>query len=204
MTLEGRTYKSLLAETHKLLEKLADHDQPSLTHTQDVARVVRGFLPHLGITGEQAQPIVLAALLHDIGKLRVASDILQKPHGIDPIEQILIQVHSAHGESLIRDTDLFPPEVAQMIGQHHEHLDGSGYPNGLKGDAIVYGARIIGICDIFAMTQEDRITQKGRTLTEAIDYLKNRESWFDPAVFRAFMEYAASLAATGSEPAATR
>ncbi|ABZ83833.1 hd domain protein [Heliomicrobium modesticaldum Ice1] len=197
MSLDAETYKGLLEETHKLLEKLEAHDRPGLLHTQDVAKVVRGFLAHLGITGEQAQPIILAALLHDIGKLRVASDILQKSHGIDPIEQILIQVHSAHGESIVRETGLFPPEVAKMIGQHHEHFDGSGYPSGLKGEEILYGARIIGICDTFAMAQEDRVTQKGRTRIEAIDYLRKRQQWFDPAVFSAFMAYAAGLTGSG-------
>ncbi|MTV48465.1 HD domain-containing protein [Heliobacillus mobilis] len=184
-------YPLLLEETERLLKKLEEHDLPSLIHTQDVAKVTKEFIRFLRLPRETSMPIILAALLHDIGKLRVASGILQKPHGIDAIEQILIQVHSNHGASIIQEGGLFPPEVAEMVEQHHEHYDGSGYPGQLTGSSITRGAQIIGICDVFAMLREDRVTQKARTLAEAKEYLAKNKAWFAPDIYESFLQYVA-------------
>ena len=91
--------------------------------------------------------IRLAAAIHDIGKIHVPAEILSYPGRLPEIEFALIKAHPRIGYDILKNVD-FPWPVAEMVYQHHEHLDGSGYPRGLKGDAIMLGARIITVADV--------------------------------------------------------
>ena len=101
----------------------------------------------LGLAEEEVHGIRLAAAIHDIGKIHVPAEILSYPGRLPEIEFALIKAHPRIGYDILKNVD-FPWPVAEMVYQHHEHLDGSGYPRGLKGDAIMLGARIITVADV--------------------------------------------------------
>ncbi|MCW2277025.1 HD-GYP domain-containing protein [Heliophilum fasciatum] len=179
-------HHNLLEPTHSLLQKLASHSQPALWHTQNVARKTRAFLTYLHTEPENALLITLAALLHDIGLLRVDAGILNKPMAIEPYEEVLFQAHPTHGEAILKEMGLFPQEIGMMIAQHHEQMDGSGYPRRVPCEQLLYGSHIIHLCDTFVSLQEETIRQKGRTPEEAWQHMSENAHLFHPELFQAF------------------
>ncbi|MDC3418429.1 HD-GYP domain-containing protein [Aquibacillus salsiterrae] len=119
----------------------------------------------------------IASLLHDIGKIGLAKEILLKPSKLDELEYQIIQAHSTIGNNILRKT-LNMPRAAVFVRDHHERWDGKGYPRGLEKENISTQGRIIGICDAFDTMTIDRRNYNRRTLTyqEAIRELK-RCSW---------------------------
>lgn len=116
-------------------------------HQQRVAQLAMAIAGELGIGGEQIEGIRLGALIHDIGKIYVPAEILSRPGKLTAAEFEIIKSHSQVGYDIIKDVR-FPWPVGEMILQHHERLDGSGYPQGLKGEAIVIEARILAVADV--------------------------------------------------------
>ena len=107
---------------------------------------------HMGLSDEAIVNISYGALIHDIGKIYIASEILNKPGKITNLEYQIIQTHAEHSYEIVKEID-FPEEIPAMIYQHHERLDGSGYPQGLSGDAIILESRILAVADVVeAMT----------------------------------------------------
>jgi putative nucleotidyltransferase with HDIG domain len=131
----------------------------------------------------------VASLLHDIGKIGIAKEILLKPDKLNDLEYIIIQSHSHIGNTIVRK-ELGMVRAAGFIRDHHERWDGYGYPRRLIGDEISYQGRIIGICDAFDTMTIDRRTYKQKTLTydEAFEELR-RCSWkqFDGDLVEAFI-----------------
>jgi putative nucleotidyltransferase with HDIG domain len=119
----------------------------------------------------------VASLLHDIGKIGIAKEILLKPGKLDPLEYQIIQAHSSIGNNILRKT-LRMPKAAVYVRDHHERWDGKGYPRGLAKEKISVQGRIIGICDAFDTMTIDRRNYNRSTLSypEALDELK-RCSW---------------------------
>lgn len=95
---------------------------------------------------EEIDGFKIAASIHDIGKLAVPAEILSRPGRLSEAELALIKEHSPAGHDIVSGID-FPTEIAEVILQHHERLDGSGYPRGLRGDEILLDARILGVAD---------------------------------------------------------
>jgi len=89
----------------------------------------------------------MAAMIHDIGKINVPGELLSKPGLLSPLERQLINTHANAGYTILKELDL-PWDVAQVVKQHHERCDGSGYPDGLKQDQIKYSARILAVADV--------------------------------------------------------
>ena len=113
-----------------------------------------------------------AGLLHDIGKLAVPSAILQKPGRLDDDEFAEIKRHPQSGVSLLRDLGGFPDEVRALVGQHHERLDGGGYPSGLVGAEIAIGPRILAVCDVYDALVSDRVYRDAWTAERALELLR--------------------------------
>jgi HD-GYP domain-containing protein (c-di-GMP phosphodiesterase class II) len=132
--------------------------------------------------------IRIASLLHDIGKIGLAKEILLKPGRLDDLEYQIIQAHSTIGNNILRKT-LGMPVAAVYVRDHHERWDGKGYPRGLEGEGISIQGRIIGICDAFDTMTIDRRNYNRKTLTYR-DALKelNRCSWtqFDGNLVKKF------------------
>lgn len=116
-------------------------------HQQRVTRLACAIAERMGIPDEQREGIRVASLLHDIGKMSVPAEILSKPVQLTETEFALIRSHSAVAYNILEVID-FPWPVADIVLQHHERLDGSGYPKGLKGEEIMVEARIIGVADV--------------------------------------------------------
>jgi putative two-component system response regulator len=136
----------------------------------------------LGLRDMEVQGIRLAALVHDVGKIGVPTELLLKPGHLRPAEMALICEHVAIGEEVMSAVD-FPWPVATIIGQHHERVDGSGYPRGLKGEEILLAARIIAVADVSEAMGRSRPYKNGMGMDATIDHLlEQRGKLFDPDV----------------------
>ena len=167
-TLEKRTRDKtddLLAQTEKLkesykksqmildgivktLSKIIETRDPYTSgHEDQVAKIACKIAKEMKLSEEQIAAIRVAATLHDIGKISVPSEILTKPGRLSDLEREIIKTHCKVARDIIINIE-FPYPVAEIIFQHHERMDGSGYPRGLKGDKIAIEARIIGTADV--------------------------------------------------------
>jgi PAS domain S-box-containing protein len=122
-------------------------DPFTIGHQQRVASLSGAIAQQMGLAEEQAFGVIIASKIHDIGKVYVPMEILSKPGGLSDTERQIIKSHSAGGYDILKPID-FPWPVAQAIYQHHERLDGSGYPLGLRGADIILEARIIMVADV--------------------------------------------------------
>jgi|GEM_PF-703992 len=164
------------------------HEQNTATHSQVVSLLSVRLAEAIGIDGKEAlSNIRYGSLLHDIGKLSVPTSILNKPGKLSEDEMKLIRQHPRKGYEIARNIP-FLDEASEIIYQHHEHFDGSGYPRGLKGEEICFGARIFAVIDAFeAMRSSQRSYKEEIPLAEVVREL-NRCSGtqFDPVVIKAF------------------
>jgi len=144
-------------------------------HATEMAR-------ELGASADEIQALSAAALLHDIGKLAVPEYILSKPGRLTPEEFEKIKIHPAVGAAILRPVR-FPYPVAAIVEAHHEKWDGSGYPYGLKGEAIPLGARILAAADCLDALSSDRQYRSALPLDEAIEFIVSQSGIsFDPRV----------------------
>src|SRR6476661_8116200 len=111
----------------------------------------------------------IAALLHDVGKIRIPSEIINKPGKLDAAEREIIETHTIEGEQMLERVGGLLGHVGRLVRSCHEHWDGNGYPDGLTGEAIPLVARIVCACDAFSAMTTDRPYRAARTETEAID-----------------------------------
>ena len=126
-------------------------------------------------------------MIHDIGKIYVPAEILSRPGKLSKNEFGIIKAHPDVGYDIIKDIE-FPWPVAEMVVQHHERLDGSGYPKGLKGDEIIFEARIMAVADVVEAITSHRPYRPGRDLEIALDEIqKNRGNFYEPDVVDACM-----------------
>ena len=116
-------------------------------HQERVACIAGAVAAELGLTPEEIDEIELAANIHDIGKLSIPSELLARPGRLSEQEMAVVQMHSQAGFDLLQRVR-FPERVAQMVFQHHERCDGSGYPRGLRGEQVLMGSRIIAVADV--------------------------------------------------------
>lgn len=127
-------------------------------HCDRVNRLVLGLARRSGVRARDLAPLALAARLHDLGKIGVPDAILHKPGRLDDAEWKVMQQHPVIGEEIVRLAGLpRGEEVAALVRWHHEHFDGSGYPDGLRGHDIPLGARILTVCDIYDALGEPRV-----------------------------------------------
>jgi len=136
-------------------------------HQRRVAGISAAIAKQLGLDASDIEGIRLAATIHDIGKIGVPAEILTRPGQLKPEERALLKVHPRTGYDIVAGID-FPWPIAQMVLQHHERLDGSGYPNGLRGDEILLGARIIAVADTVEAMAADRPYRSARGLEVAL------------------------------------
>jgi len=132
-----------------LLTRIRKKDHYTLYHSISVSSLVLNFCDHRGIPEKQTLDLAVAALLHDIGKTRVADAILNKPTRLSPTECLDMKKHVEFSVDLLRHAKNLPLECYDVALHHHERVDGSGYPHGLKQDKIGFGAQLTTICDVF-------------------------------------------------------
>jgi PAS domain S-box-containing protein/putative nucleotidyltransferase with HDIG domain len=142
-----RLRRGLAATVQAISMAVETRDPYTAGHQKRVADLARAIATEMGVPADQIDFIRIAATIHDIGKISVPAEILSKPSRLSPIEFSLIKIHPETGHDILKDID-FPWPVAQVILQHHERMDGSGYPFGLKGNDILPEARIISVADV--------------------------------------------------------
>ena len=153
-------------------------------HADRVSRIAGAIARELGLSERQIEQIELAGLLHDIGKIGVEDRILMKPQRLDSEEQELMRRHPIYGASILEPSAALRPLV-QTILHHHENYDGSGYPEGLKGEEIPLGSRIIIVADAYEAMTSDRIYRKSIGHDRAMDQLNRFKGLqFDPTIVR--------------------
>jgi len=149
-------------------------------HQQRVAGLAGAMAKEMGFSNDQAQGIRLAGMIHDLGKISVPTDILTKPTRLTDIEFALIKSHSQVGYDILKEIE-FPWPIARMVHQHHEKMDGSGYPLGLSGEDILPGARILCIADVVEAMASHRPYRPALGLEKAMEEISaNSGKRYDP------------------------
>jgi putative nucleotidyltransferase with HDIG domain len=157
-------------------------------HTLAVSRLAVAMAGRLGLRDQELRHVELGALLHDVGKLDVPEAILSKPSALDEHEWSEMRGHAESGVRLL-DRVLDVPAVLEIVRWHHERWDGDGYPDGVEGDDIPLGARIVAVADAFQAMIEPRPYRCRRTPAEALrEIQQNAGSQFDPECVDALAE----------------
>jgi HD-GYP domain-containing protein (c-di-GMP phosphodiesterase class II) len=143
---------------------------------------ILSFAREMELPEHEIEGIYLAASIHDVGKIAIPAEILSKPGKLSDIEFMLVKTHAQAGYDLIRGLD-FPWELATMVYQHHERMDGSGYPQGLKGPDILLGARIMAVADTVEAMATHRPYRAGLGIDFALaEITRNKGKLYDPDV----------------------
>jgi PAS domain S-box-containing protein/putative nucleotidyltransferase with HDIG domain len=151
-------------------------------HERRVGIIAGDIARELGWPAEQCEHLKLIGLVHDIGKIAIPAEILSKPAKLTPLEYSLIKSHAEKGFEILKDVD-FPLPIAEIIRDHHERMDGSGYPRGLKGDDIRMEARIIAVADVIEAMASHRPYRPSLGIDAALAEIEaHRGVWFDATV----------------------
>jgi HD-GYP domain-containing protein (c-di-GMP phosphodiesterase class II) len=188
MEMEDRYRKQALAMACALVSLVDLRDTYTGNHSSRVANYARATSLRLGLPDAQVDRIVMAALLHDIGKIGAPDHVLLKQGKLTAEEFAHIKKHPELGWMALKNIEDLKP-VSLIVLHHHERWDGGGYPGGLKGNAIPLGSRIIAVADSYDALTTDRPYRTARTKQQAIDeLLRCVEAQFDPSVLAAFLD----------------
>jgi HD-GYP domain-containing protein (c-di-GMP phosphodiesterase class II) len=155
-------------------------------HSRDVVSLVLDVCDKLGVEGRERRDAEFAALLHDVGKIKIPSEIINKPGKLTDQEFEVIKTHTIEGEKLLSQVGGLLGSVGHIVRSCHEDWDGTGYPDGLAGEEIPRVARIVRCCDAFSAMTTDRSYRKARPADEAVAELRRCSGTdFDPEVVEA-------------------
>jgi putative nucleotidyltransferase with HDIG domain len=174
------------------LEALGDaldlKDSETEGHSKRVTAYTIALARAMGIGPAHIKVIARGAFLHDIGKMAIPDEILRKPGSLSDEEKIVMREHCARGYNMLRKIP-FLAESAEIVYSHQEHYDGSGYPNGLRGDEIPIGARIFAVADTLDAITSDRPYRRSKSFDHAREeILRCSGSQFDPAMVEIFLK----------------
>jgi putative nucleotidyltransferase with HDIG domain len=183
---QGRRPSASRQSTDVLLRALAERHPDLDSHSHGVASLAAEVARNLGLSAQEAEQVRLAAELHDIGKVAIPETILNKPGPLDDAEWEYIRRHSVIGERIISAAQSLH-RVAQIVRSSHERVDGTGYPDGLKGAEIPLGARVIAVCDAYDAMITSRSYSGAMPPSVAIAELQRCAGLqFDPDVVEVF------------------
>lgn len=184
----ANAFSSTISAISLFIEK---RDPYTAGHQQQVARLCDAIARQLGMDAERRNGLRLGASIHDIGKISVPAEILSRPGRLIAPEYEIIRTHPEMGYDILKGIE-FPWPIAEMIYQHHERLDGSGYPRRLQGGQICLEARILAVADVFDAITSHRPYRAAKPVEEGIAELqRGRGGIYDPLVVDAFMNYVA-------------
>ena len=171
-----------------LLTKLKHQDEYTAEHSLNVSILAAAFGKRLGMMEEEIRTLGLCGLLHDIGKSKVPKDILQKTGSLTPEEYGIVQNHANWGRDILMGLPKVVHAAIDVAYNHHERLDGKGYPRGLTDSQIPYLAKIVAIVDTYDAITSDRTYDKGRSSMEALEIIyRFRGTQFDPDLAKEFV-----------------
>jgi len=192
---ENHMYRHKLYERSSIRSKTVDLIMNALfekskreaSHSKRVSNICSGIASEVGLDKDAVSQIKIAGLIHDIGKIGIDENILNKTGRLIPDERSEIEKHPEIGWRLLSSTNEFS-ELAQFVLNHHEKWDGSGYPHGIKGEAIPIEARIIAIADAYDAMTSKRSYQESMSMEEAVEELRRCSgTHFDPAIVQVFL-----------------
>jgi PAS domain S-box-containing protein/putative nucleotidyltransferase with HDIG domain len=190
----NKTLDDIIATMSTIVEL---KDPYTAGHQKRVARLAAALAEEIGLPANKVDYIRTAALIHDIGKLYVPSDIMSKPGKLSDLEYKIIRTHSESSHDILKSID-FPWPIADIAWQHHERMDGSGYPVGLKSDEILVEARILAVADVVEAMASHRPYRPALGVDQALEEISaNRDKLYDSVVvdacIRLFKEKAFTL-----------
>ena len=163
-------------------------DEYTRGHSRRVAQYAALIAKNMGWTNEEIQNLKNCAYLHDIGKIGIPDQILNKPGQLTEDEFSLIKQHTIIGQDILKDITIIP-HLGEVTRSHHEHYDGTGYPDGLKGNEIPIQARIIALCDSYDAMNSKRIYRNALSLEQIKEEIeKNAGTQFDPEITQIFLK----------------
>jgi PAS domain S-box-containing protein/putative nucleotidyltransferase with HDIG domain len=186
--------RDILEESNKKLEHMLEQSVNAISrigelrdaytagHQRRVQELSCAIARYMGLSEEDIVILSYGALIHDIGKIYISSDILNKPGKITDLEYQILQTHAEYGYNVINSID-FPERIPMMVHQHHERMDGSGYPQGLQGDQIILESRILAVADVVEAMTSQRPYRAALGLEAALDEIMlYKGSKYDEAV----------------------
>jgi methanogenic corrinoid protein MtbC1 len=187
------------AETVQRLSMAVEfRDEDTGAHIERIGRFSVLLAEHIGMDSEFCERLKHAAPLHDVGKVAIPDAILLKPGPLTPEERAIVETHAEEGHRLVRGSSSSILDMAATIAlSHQEKWDGTGYPRGLKGEAIPIEGRIVAVADVFDALTSDRVYRKAFSVEEGVQMMREqRGRHFDPVLLDAFMEV---LGRTGAD-----
>ena len=173
-------------------------------HSRSVVQLALDLSKHLGLNAVARRNVEFGALLHDVGKIAIPKEIINKQGKLEPDEWKIIKTHTLEGQKMLDQVGGFMREVGLIVRSHHERWDGGGYPDGLAGDQVPLEARIISCCDSWNAMRTDRAYRKALPHEKAVSELRSGAgSQFDPRIVDALLtivDLPAAEAVTAAEP----
>ena len=188
-----RRLERAMEETVQVIASTVEmRDAYTAGHQRRVAKIAEAIAKEMGLSDDRVHGLRLASIVHDVGKINIPAEILSKPGKLSRFEYELIKTHPQAGYDILKPVE-FPWPIADMVLQHHERLNGSGYPKGLKGDAILLEARIIAVADVLEAMISHRPYRPARGVDLALAEIQQGSGkLYDPAVVEACLKAAAS------------
>jgi HD-GYP domain-containing protein (c-di-GMP phosphodiesterase class II) len=179
---------------------IAARDPYTVGHQQRVTRIACAIAEEMGLSEDRINELRIAGTLHDLGKIAIPTELLSRSGKLSSVEFALIKTHPQVAYNILKPIK-FPGNTAEIILQHHERLDGSGYPQGLKGAAILLEARILSVADVMDAMCAHRPYRASLSLGEALEELSsNKGILYDAAVVETCLKlYGQDLPASGAE-----
>jgi putative nucleotidyltransferase with HDIG domain len=166
-------------------------DQYTGDHTKDVVELALQVADALGVDEETRRGAEFGALLHDVGKIHIPNEIINKPGPLDDAEWVVMKTHTIEGQRMLERVGGVLARVGVVVRASHERWDGGGYPDGLGGDEIPLAARIVSACDAYNAMTTDRSYRRALPVADAVAELERcAGSQFDPAVVAALIDIA--------------
>jgi PAS domain S-box-containing protein/putative nucleotidyltransferase with HDIG domain len=184
-----RKLRQALWETIQAIALIIETKDPyTAGHQRRSTQLAEAISRELGLPEEQREGIRMAGFIHDLGKIAVPSEILSKPSPLNEIERAIIQNHVRAGYEILKTVE-FPWPVAEIVLQHHEKLDGSGYPKGLKGDSILIEAKILAVADVVEAMASYRPYRPALGVDQALEEIvRYKGARFEPRVVDACLK----------------
>jgi putative two-component system response regulator len=188
--LESEVYARTQEITLRLVSASEYRDEDTGAHIRRIAQYAMVLAREVGWSTEQIDLLRLAAPMHDIGKIGIPDSILRKPGKLDPEEFAHMKQHTLIGTQMLKDSECPLVQLASVVAFcHHERWDGSGYPQGLSGDAIPESARIVALADVYDALHTDRVYRPAFSEREALTVLTASQAQFDPQLFACMIEH---------------
>jgi HD-GYP domain-containing protein (c-di-GMP phosphodiesterase class II) len=173
------------------------------SHSRDVVDLTLAVADRLGLSKSERRDAEFVALLHDVGKVRIPNEIINKPGPLTPEERGIMNAHTIEGEKMLEQVGGLLGDVGRLVRSCHEHYDGSGYPDGLAGEEIPLVARIVCCCDAYHAMTSDRSYRRALPLETALEELHtNAGTQFDPDVVRVLVAVATAQAPSSARSGA--